>query len=60
MLKTVTFICLNEQNSEFAIEKYIAHDIKLKNEIKNLRCFKKFFFIFDFLGYCGIVVVHCT
>ena len=30
MLQTVTFIRLNEQNTEFAIEKYIAHDIKLK------------------------------
>ena len=30
MLQTVTFLRLNEQNTEFAIEKYIAHDIKLK------------------------------
>ena len=30
MLQTVTFIRLNEQNTEFATEKYIANDIKLK------------------------------
>ena len=44
MLQTVTFNRLNEQNTEFAIEEYIAHDIKLKNKIKNLRYFKILFF----------------
>ena len=30
MLQTFTFNRLNEQNTEFATEKYLAHDIKLK------------------------------
>ena len=54
MLQTVTFLRLHEHNTEFAIEKYIAHDIKLKNKIKNLRCFKIVFFMWDFLGYCSL------
>ena len=46
MLQTVTFIRLNEQKAEFAIEKYIAHDIKLEKQNKKFQMFEDFIFIF--------------
>ena len=44
MLQPVTFNRLNEQNTEFAIEKYIAHDKKLEKKKKTILDVLRIFF----------------
>ena len=59
MLQTVTFIRLNEQKTEFAIEKYIAHDIKLEKQNKKFQMFEDFIFIFLCGTFQDIVASSC-